>query len=98
MRAAFSGLSPNVTDLDYLPDGSYYDSVLDTGEFGDSFDFIGALLEAVQSGEVDLETLEATLKESMPEQAEEIMGYLNMFSQLYGDLPASVIAGEDAGD
>ena len=96
--AAFSGLSPNVTDLDYLPDGSYYDSVLDTGEFGDSFDFIGALLEAVQSGEVDLETLEATLKESMPDQAEEIMGYLNMFSQLYGDLPASVIPGEDAGD
>ena len=46
--------------------------------------------EAVQSGEIDLETLKATLTEAMPDQAEEIMGYLEMMMQLYGGSEGAV--------
>ena len=89
-KGEYAGLSPNVTDLNYLPDGSWFDPEFDLGEDGEGFDLMGVLFEAVQSGEIDLETLKATLTEAMPDQAEEIMGYLEMMMQLYGGSEGAV--------
>jgi hypothetical protein len=47
----------------------------------------------VQSGELDLETLESTLREAVPDQADEIMGYLKSMIETFG-----ASEDEDAGD
>ena len=49
--------------------------------------------EAVQSGELDLETLESTLREAVPDQADEIMGYLKSMIETFG-----ASEGENDGD
>ena len=91
--AVYAGLSPNVTDLNYLPDGTWYDTEFGFEGEDDGFDLMEALFEAVQSGELDLETLESTLREAVPDQADEIMGYLKSMIETFG-----ASEDEDAGD
>ncbi|MCR4578015.1 MAG: hypothetical protein K5784_08930 [Clostridiales bacterium] len=91
--AVYAGLSPNVTDLNYLPDGTWYDTEFGFEGEDDGFDLMEALFEAVQSGELDLETLESTLREAVPDQADEIMGYLKSMIKTFG-----ASEDEDAGD
>ncbi|MBR5751672.1 MAG: hypothetical protein IKX84_04700 [Clostridia bacterium] len=92
--AEYAGLSPNVTDLDYMPDGTYCDTEPDMDVFGDSFDFMSILYEGLQSGEMDLDTLAETLKDALPDQAEQISDYIEMFRQMYGADAVSQTGGD----
>ena len=88
--ARYAGISPNTLNLDYMPDGTYFgDEGLDTDVFGDSFDLMNILFGAVQSGDTDLDALAETLTQSMPDNAEEILSYIEQLRQMYSeDAPA----------